>query len=320
MGAPTGLYAQLLLHAIILLDFCGVGDDNGGRGTDSPGGRHPIRTNGASTATNPPVFYRPDALPTAQPTASKHWKQKTVWQYTVTLQQKGNQIELVISRSLWKKSRNFVKLTGKKLENGFLLPKCARTHLHWVWDTTMFTFDVWTCHTRTTSWHIPTWQQTLCAWPPHCNTGTGNTAMWTILLRPNFGLILRFKQWRYSSTFVLAKKNKVTWSLRPRGFLFHASCHFCAYCLRCMLTTLDYLFIDSAVAAYVAERLPTFWSERRGQPHDKRVTLRRQARNGGQKPFRWHETKTLCWYCARRALKGQFWFVNCICCLLTACR
>ena len=97
----------------------------------------------------------------------------------------------------------------------------------------------------------------------------------------------------------------MTWSPRPRGFLFHASCHFCAYCLRCMLTTLDYLFIDSAVAAYVAERLPTFWSERRGQPHDKRVTFRRQAHNGSQKPFRWHKTKTLCWHCSRRALEGH---------------
>jgi len=31
-----------------------------------------VRTNGASTPTTPKVFYRPDALPAAQPTASKH--------------------------------------------------------------------------------------------------------------------------------------------------------------------------------------------------------------------------------------------------------
>jgi len=29
--------------------FCGAGEDNGGRGTDSPGGRHPTQTNGAPT-------------------------------------------------------------------------------------------------------------------------------------------------------------------------------------------------------------------------------------------------------------------------------
>jgi len=55
-----------------LLDFYGAGEDNGGRGTDSPGGRHPNRTNCAPTPTTPKVSYRPDALPAAQPTASKH--------------------------------------------------------------------------------------------------------------------------------------------------------------------------------------------------------------------------------------------------------
>jgi len=54
-----------------LLDFHGVGKDNGGRGTNSLGGRHPNQTNGAPTPTTPKVFYRPDALPAAQPTASK---------------------------------------------------------------------------------------------------------------------------------------------------------------------------------------------------------------------------------------------------------
>jgi len=52
-----------------LLDFYGEGEDNGGRGTDSLGGRHPNRTNSASTPTTPKVFYKPDAL-AAQPTAS----------------------------------------------------------------------------------------------------------------------------------------------------------------------------------------------------------------------------------------------------------
>jgi len=55
------------------LDFYAAGEDNGGRGTDSPGGHHPNQANGAPTPTTPPrFFYRPDALPAAQPTASKH--------------------------------------------------------------------------------------------------------------------------------------------------------------------------------------------------------------------------------------------------------
>jgi len=54
------------------LDFYRAGEDNGGRGIDSPGGCNPNRANGAHTPTTPKVFYRPDALPDAQPTASKH--------------------------------------------------------------------------------------------------------------------------------------------------------------------------------------------------------------------------------------------------------
>jgi len=46
--------------------FCGAEEENGGRGTDSPGGRHPNRTNGNPTPIIAPSFYRPDALPAAQ--------------------------------------------------------------------------------------------------------------------------------------------------------------------------------------------------------------------------------------------------------------
>jgi len=38
-----------------LLDFYGAGGDNEGRGTDSPGGRYPNRTNGAPTPTTPQI-------------------------------------------------------------------------------------------------------------------------------------------------------------------------------------------------------------------------------------------------------------------------
>jgi len=47
-----------------LLGF--VEQRNGGRGTDSPGGRHPNRTNGNPTPITSPSFYRRDALPAAQ--------------------------------------------------------------------------------------------------------------------------------------------------------------------------------------------------------------------------------------------------------------
>jgi len=60
---------RLGFPASCLLDFYEAGEDNGGRGTDSPGGSHSNRTNGAPTPTTPKVFYRPDALPAAQPTA-----------------------------------------------------------------------------------------------------------------------------------------------------------------------------------------------------------------------------------------------------------
>jgi len=36
------------------------------------GERHPNWNNGAPTPTTPNIFYRPDALPDAQPTVSKH--------------------------------------------------------------------------------------------------------------------------------------------------------------------------------------------------------------------------------------------------------
>jgi len=50
------------------------GKINRGRHTDHPAGRHSIRTNQCPPPLSP-IFYRPDALPAAQPTASKHWRQ-----------------------------------------------------------------------------------------------------------------------------------------------------------------------------------------------------------------------------------------------------
>jgi len=56
-----------------LLDFMVQGEINRGRHTDHPAGRHSIRTNQCPPPPSP-HFYRLDALPAAEPTASKHVK------------------------------------------------------------------------------------------------------------------------------------------------------------------------------------------------------------------------------------------------------
>jgi len=58
-----------------LLDFMVQGKINRGRHTDHPAGCHSIRTTQCPPPSSPHIFYRPDALPAAQPTASKHWRQ-----------------------------------------------------------------------------------------------------------------------------------------------------------------------------------------------------------------------------------------------------
>ena len=58
-----------------LLDFMVQGKINRGRHTDHPTGCHSIQTNQCPPPPSSPYFYRPDALPAAQPTASKHWRQ-----------------------------------------------------------------------------------------------------------------------------------------------------------------------------------------------------------------------------------------------------
>ena len=54
------------------LDFMVQGKISRGRHTDHLAGRHCIRTNQRPPPPNP---HRPDALPAAQPTMSKHWRQ-----------------------------------------------------------------------------------------------------------------------------------------------------------------------------------------------------------------------------------------------------
>jgi len=57
-----------------LLDFMVQGKTKRGRHTNHPAGCHSIWTNQCPPPPSP-IFYRPDALPVAQPTVSKHWRQ-----------------------------------------------------------------------------------------------------------------------------------------------------------------------------------------------------------------------------------------------------
>ena len=59
------------------LDFMVQGKINRGRHTDNPSWRNSIRTN-HRPPTPSPIFYRLDALPVAQPTVSKHWRQCSI--------------------------------------------------------------------------------------------------------------------------------------------------------------------------------------------------------------------------------------------------
>jgi len=71
----------------VLLDFYGAGEDNGGRGTDSPGGCHPNRTNGAPTPTIPQNFLQagcPSCRPTNSVKALKALKGASIRGFTVS--------------------------------------------------------------------------------------------------------------------------------------------------------------------------------------------------------------------------------------------
>jgi len=79
-GSPTWAGARREL-----LDFMVQGKISRGRHTHHPAGRHPIRTNQCPSPPSPHTFYRPDAIPVAQPTASKHWRQyctEQTWQFS----------------------------------------------------------------------------------------------------------------------------------------------------------------------------------------------------------------------------------------------
>ena len=65
-----------------LLDFMVQGKTNRGRHTNHPARRHFIRTN------HPPIFYRLDALPAAQPTVSNHWRHRMITVETTSHQER----------------------------------------------------------------------------------------------------------------------------------------------------------------------------------------------------------------------------------------
>jgi len=61
-----------------LLDFMVQGEINRGRHTDHPAGRHSSGTSQCPPAPSTHIFCGPDALPAAQPTVSKHWRQNVI--------------------------------------------------------------------------------------------------------------------------------------------------------------------------------------------------------------------------------------------------
>ena len=65
-----------------LLDFMVQGKINRGRHTGHPAGRHSIRTNQCPPPPSP-IFHRLDALPAAQPTVSRHWRQLAHLDYVI---------------------------------------------------------------------------------------------------------------------------------------------------------------------------------------------------------------------------------------------
>jgi len=64
-----------------LLDFMVQWKINRGRHTDYPAECHSIRANQCPPPPSLHVFYRPDALPAAQPTVSKHWRHHSTLQH-----------------------------------------------------------------------------------------------------------------------------------------------------------------------------------------------------------------------------------------------
>ena len=94
-----------------LLDFMVQGKINTGGYADHPAGRNSIRTNQCPTLPSPHIFYMPDALRAAQPTASKHWRQR------VTLVRWGKFSSSRYDTSLFKLQANFYKLECGRMPN-----------------------------------------------------------------------------------------------------------------------------------------------------------------------------------------------------------
>jgi len=101
------------------------------------------------------VFYRPDALPAAQPTASKHWRQsctnakKTVqWQMLITHElHVSNNIKMALLCILW-------------LRNDTVQCYIADA-LHWICSSYKESFTV------IMKWHISTWTSFAVSTPTH---------------------------------------------------------------------------------------------------------------------------------------------------------
>ena len=81
------------------------------------------------------IFYRPDALPAAQPTASKHWRHNQTT--TEKIKCHGESIE-ILSLSDTAKTTNCKQCKGNALKNMYMYGilksyKCIKNHNEWLW-------------------------------------------------------------------------------------------------------------------------------------------------------------------------------------------
>jgi len=69
---------------------------------------------------NPPIFYRPDALPATQPTVSKHWRQHAYSSYHYC---KTEFLLIGLEKQLTKKQNSSVSITHSAHNLGFIFDK-----------------------------------------------------------------------------------------------------------------------------------------------------------------------------------------------------
>jgi len=129
----------------------GAGEDNGGRGTDSLGGRHPKRTNGAPTPTTSPRFFQA-GCPSCRPTNSiKALKAKNI------LLDKGPDSDSVFDTQFALDEMRLVKAVGDSNQNMLLATFSQRAV-----DVFAVVYRLSHAAIVRQSWPIHWWKSRLC--------------------------------------------------------------------------------------------------------------------------------------------------------------